>query len=391
MTSGTDQGRTIERAETFVVSHTLNPRTGPSIALSDAHAYVLVKLTDSDGRSGWGETYLVPGVVAILEAVAPVVIGRSASETRALSRDIGWASEHTYAASAMTIAVEDLRARQLGVSVAASFGGPVREQGPAVCGVRRLRRGGPSEGHLAGRRPARPRRRVQRDEVPGRALSDRRGGAAPREDPGRPARWRPPDGRRERRLHPAAGRSRWAGSSGALGFTWFEEPLRQRDGYSGYEHLRAALDIALAGGEILQSRSAAVELLGRRAVDVVQPEPVICGGIADTLWIADLAATHTIPAMPHTSNNALGIAAGLQVLACLPDPTRSPASDELFLEVGVDDNPHRAGLLATPMPFKDGWATIPSGPGLGVEIDEAYLAHHAVSHTIIDAAGARPA
>ena len=178
---------------------------------------------------------------------------------------------------------------------------------------------------------------------------------------------------------------------GALGFTWFEEPLRQRDGYSGYEHLRAALDIALAGGEILQSRSAAVELLGRRAVDVVQPEPVICGGIADTLWIADLAATHTIPAMPHTSNNALGIAAGLQVLACLPDPTRSPASDELFLEVGVDDNPHRAGLLATPMPFKDGWATVPDGPGLGVEIDEAYLAHHAVSHTVVDAAGARPA
>ena len=126
---------------------------------------------------------------------------------------------------------------------------------------------------------------------------------------------------------------------GALGFTWFEEPLRQRDGYSGYEHLRAALDIALAGGEILQSRSAAVELLGRRAVDIVQPEPVICGGIEDTLWIADLAATHTISAMPHTSNNALGIAAGLQVLACLPDPTRSPASDELMLEVGRGRQP----------------------------------------------------
>ena len=51
----------------------------------------------------------------------------------------------------------------------------------------------------------------------------------------------------------------------------------------------------------------------------------------------------------------------------------------------------RAGLLATPMPFTDGWATIPDGPGLGVEIDEAYLAHHAVAHTVIDAAGARPA
>ena len=63
----------------------------------------------------------------------------------------------------------------------------------------------------------------------------------------------------------------------------------------------------------------------------------------------------------------------------------------MLLEVGVDDNPHRAGLLAEPMPFKDGWATVPDGPGLGVEIDEEYLANHAVSHTVIDAAGARPA
>ncbi len=390
MTSGTDQGRTIERAETFVVSHTLNPRTGPSIALSNAHAYVLVKLTDSDGRSGWGETYLVPGIPAILEAVAPVVIGRSASDLRALSRDIAWSAEHTYAASALTIAVEDLRARQLGVSVAASFGGPVRDKvrlyaafGGYVEGVhpkdtwpgdvaRVLDAGFTAMKFRVGRYPIAEEapllEKIRADLPEGVLLMA--------------------DGNAGYTLPRAIEMGRILG---ALGFTWFEEPLRQRDGYSGYEHLRAALDIALAGGEILQSRSAAVELLGRRAVDVVQPEPVICGGIADTLWIADLAATHTIPAMPHTSNNALGIAAGLQVLACLPDPTRSPASDELFLEVGVDDNPHRAGLLATPMPFKDGWATVPDGPGLGVEIDEAYLAHHAVSHTVVDAAGARPA
>ena len=39
-----------ERSRRFLVSHTLNPRTGPSIALSSAHAYVLVKITDADGR-----------------------------------------------------------------------------------------------------------------------------------------------------------------------------------------------------------------------------------------------------------------------------------------------------------------------------------------------------
>jgi D-galactarolactone cycloisomerase len=388
MTSATDDGRTIERVETFVVSHTLNPRTGPSIALSSTHAYVLVKLTDTDGRSGWGETYLVPGIPAILEAVAPVVIGRSATPVRALALDIAWAAEHSYAASALTIAVEDLRARQLGVSVAASFGGPVRD---------RVRLYAAFGGYVEGVDPAETwPGDVQRVLAAGFTAMKFRVGRYPvAHEAGLLEKIRADlpdsvllmaDGNAGYTLPRAIEMGRILG---ALGFAWFEEPLRQRHGYSGYEQLRAELDIALAGGEILQSRSAAVDLLGRRAVDIVQPEPVICGGIEDTLWIADLAATHTITAMPHTSNNALGIAAGLQVLACLPDPTRSPASDELMLEVGVDDNPHRAGLLATPMPFKDGWATIPDGPGLGVEIDEAYLAHHAVSHTVIDADGAR--
>ena len=115
-------------------------------------------------------------------------------------------------------------------------------------------------------------------------------------------------------------RSRWGAILDRLGFVWFEEPVHQRGGYQGYDRLAAALDIALAGGEILDNRAAAIELLARGGVDIVQPEPVICGGIAETLWIAELAAVHSIPAMPHTSNNAIGIAAAAQILACLPDP-----------------------------------------------------------------------
>jgi len=390
MTSGTDQGRVIERVESFVVSHTLNPRTGPSIALSSAHAYVLVKITDVDGRSGWGETYLVPGIPAIIEAVAPVLIGQSAAAVRERSTDIRWSAEHPYAASALTIAIEDLRARQLGVSVAASFGGPVRE---------RVRLYAAFGGYVEGVDPA--------DTWPGdveRVVSA--GFTAMKFRVGRypvaheaalltEIRKNLPDdillmadGNAGYTLPRAIEMGRILDS---LGFVWFEEPLRQRELYAGYEHLAAALDIALAGGEILRSRSEAIQLLGRRAVDVVQPEPVICGGIAETLWIAELAAVHTIAAMPHTSNNAIGIATGLQVLGCLPDPTLSPASDELFLEYGVDDNPHRSGLLATPLPFEGGWATIPDGPGLGIEIDEAYLTRHAVETRVIDAAGARTA
>jgi D-galactarolactone cycloisomerase len=390
MPSGTDQGRAIERVESFVVRHTLNPRTGPSIALSSSHAYVLVKITDADGRSGWGETYLVPGIPAIIEAVAPELIGRSATATRELATAIRWSAEHPYAASAMTIAVEDLRARQLGVSVATSFGGPVRERvrlyaafGGYVEGVdpadtwpgdveRVLAAGFTAMKFRVGRYPVAHETALLeaiRNDLPDGVLLMA-------------------DGNAGYTMPRAIEMGRILDS---LGFTWFEEPMRQRELYAGYEHLAAALDIALAGGEIMQSRSEAIELLARRAVDVVQPEPVICGGIAETLWIAELAAVHSIAAMPHTSNNALGIAAGLQVLACLPNPTLSPASDELFLEYGVDDNPHRSGLLATPFVFKNGWAEVPDRPGLGVEIDEAYLAHHAVETRVIDATGARTA
>jgi D-galactarolactone cycloisomerase len=390
MPSGTAQGRAIERVESFVVSHTLNPRTGPSIALSNAHAYVLVKVTDADGRSGWGETYLVPGIPSIIEAVAPVLIGRSPMASRELATDIRWSAEHPYAASAMTIAVEDLRARQLSVSVAASFGGPVRD---------RVRMYAAFGGYVEGVDPAESwPRDVERVLEAGYTAMKFRVGRYPvaHEAPLLEAiRADLPDGV----LLMADGNAGFtlprAIEMGrildSLGFTWFEEPMRQRELYAGYEHLAAALDIALAGGEILQSRSEAIQLLARRALDVVQPEPVICGGIAETLWIAELAAVQSIAAMPHTSNNALGIAAGLQVLACLPNPTLSPASDELFLEYGVDDNPHRTGLLATAFRVEDGQAVVPDGPGLGVDVDEAYLRHHAVETRVVDAAGARSA
>ncbi len=388
MTTGTHQGRAIERVELFVVSHTLDPRTGPSIALSSTHAYVLVKVTDADGRAGWGETYLIPGIPSIIAAAAEVVIGRSAGEARSLSRDVRWAAEHMYAASALIVALEDLRARQLDISVAASFGGPVRDKvrlyaafGGYVEGVdpadtwpgdvaRVLEAGFTAMKFRIGRYPVAHEaalfEQIRADLPDGVDLMA--------------------DGNAGFTLPRALEMGRILDS---LGFLWFEEPMNQREGYQGYEQLAASLDIALAGGEIMQSRSEAISLLARRAVDIVQPEPVICGGIAETLWIAELAAVHSIAAMPHTSNNAIGIAAGLQALACLHDPTRSPASDQLFLEVGVDDNPHRSGLLSTSIKFEDGWAIVPDGPGLGVEVDEAYLRRHAIETRVIDGAGSR--
>jgi D-galactarolactone cycloisomerase len=165
----------------------------------------------------------------------------------------------------------------------------------------------------------------------------------------------------------------------ALDFRWLEEPLPQRGGYARYEEVAAAIDVALAGGEISQSRHAALDLMRRRAVDIIQPEPVIIGGIGETVWVADVARVHSVGCVPHTSGSIIGIAAALQALAVIPDSSTAPSTEVPFLEVGTDPNPWRDDLvIGDPLALEDGHVRIPTGPGLGIEIDEAYLRAHAV-------------
>jgi D-galactarolactone cycloisomerase len=162
-----------------------------------------------------------------------------------------------------------------------------------------------------------------------------------------------------------------------LGFLWFEEPLNQWDGYLGYERLAAEMDIALAGGEVTMSRGAAVSLIERGGVDIYQPEPVICGGVGEAIFIAELARLNGISAAPHTSGGAIGIAAAIQAIAVLRDPTRLPLHGLPLLEVGTDRSPWRLEVFGAPIPMRDGWVDVPSGPGLGFDVDEAFVRRRA--------------
>ena len=112
--------------ECSVITHRLAPRTGPSIAYSSEHAYVIVRLVDENGIVGWGETYRTPGTLQTIEAVCRAVAGREAS-LRDLIRDARWVGGGLagggFAPSAVSIALEDLRARQLGISVSELYGG----------------------------------------------------------------------------------------------------------------------------------------------------------------------------------------------------------------------------------------------------------------------------
>jgi D-galactarolactone cycloisomerase len=366
------RGARLARLEAFVLRSPIRPRRGVSIALADEHGYLLVRLEDGDGAVGWGETYLVTGAEGAIEAARPYVVGRSPDDATALLRAVRDSTEHPYVTSAISIALDDLRARRLGVPVAALHGGFGRGEVRAYAASGGYREGesfattwpGELEAALAagftslklriGRGPNSEEDPTLRDlaqhaPVGFLLLADGNGGfTAPRA-------------------------TAMGGILAGLGFGWFEEPLRQWDGYAGYERLRADLPLPLAGGEVLMGRSAARELLRRGGVDIVQPEPVICGGIGEVLFVAGLAALDGIPCVPHTSNGAIGIAAAMAAVAALPVLTTSPGEELPLLEWGLDENPWRTDIAALPSIGPAGRVTLPTGPGLGIDLDEPLI------------------
>jgi len=155
-----------------------------------------------------------------------------------------------------------------------------------------------------------------------------------------------------------------------LDFYCFEEPLPQANHYAGYAELTRSLDIAIAGGEVLDSRGSARQLIVDRAFDIIQPDANLCGGIAEVLFIAEMARLFSIQCVPHCWGGALAIAATLQVLALLPNTTWGFTSDEPMLEFDTYENPFREEIVRRPFTLDKGYVTIPTGPGLGIEINE---------------------
>jgi D-galactarolactone cycloisomerase len=154
-----------------------------------------------------------------------------------------------------------------------------------------------------------------------------------------------------------------------IGIRWYEEPLPQA-GYHGYEVLTATLDVPVAGGEMLQNRSAFKDLFDRRAVDVVQPDVSLCGGITDLLFVGQLAALYGIWCVPHSWNGPLTEAASLHVAALLPEPTLMPGREAPLVEHDTTENQFLAELAVEPFQLRDGGYDVPSVPGLGIELDQ---------------------
>jgi D-galactarolactone cycloisomerase len=368
----------IQSVETFALQWEMSQPRGPSVHTYRQRQTLIVKLTTDDGLVGWGETYLAPSVVAtIQQQFAPLLVGHRAVDHRALWASLSAASfDNAYAVSGVDIALHDLWGKALGVPIHQLYGGALRTRLPAYASMAGYFENVPPEEHWV-------EETVQLLGLGFQAMKLRVGRYPARQEVPTIARVRealPPhvklmaDGNAAYTLPDAIA---MGNELARLGLNWFEEPLPQ-GGYQGYPELRRKLSIALAGGEVVQTRAGAAELLERGALDVIQPDVSICGGIREVLFVAELAQLSAVQCIPHCWGGAISLAATLHVVSLLAEPTRLPGNQIPMIEYDVTENRFRTDLAAEPMTVdKDGCIAVPDGPGLGVTIDEDALRHYA--------------
>lgn len=153
-----------------------------------------------------------------------------------------------------------------------------------------------------------------------------------------------------------------------LGLLFIEEPLLAEN-TEGLVQISQMISTPIALGERLYSRWDFKPLLELGIVDIIQPDLSHAGGLLECRKIAAMAEVYDVAVAPHCPLGPLALAACLQLAACTPNVAIQEMSLGIHYNVGHDlltfvTNPE----VLTPA---DGFLSIPTGPGLGVAIDEA--------------------
>ena len=138
---------------------------------------------------------------------------------------------------------------------------------------------------------------------------------------------------------------------------WFEEPISP-DNKAGTAAVRATTATPIAAGESEFTRFNVRELIERQAVDVIQPDCAIIGGITEARRVAALAEAHQLELAPHCWGSAFSFMAGVAVAFASPSAA--------IIEFSAGGNPMMYDLVNETITAPGGRISAPTTPGLGV-------------------------
>ncbi|TMV08306.1 mandelate racemase/muconate lactonizing enzyme family protein [Arenibacterium halophilum] len=337
---------------------------------------VLVRIRTDDGLTGWGEAHhgRSPGAIAKLieTTLAPMIIGMDAYDTTGVWQRLykGHLATHGFGAgtciamSGIDLALWDIRGKAANLPLFKLLGGGSRRieayAGGLTLGYQEPEalideaRGYIEAGFGAlklrlGDTPARDGARVEAvrdalgDDI--EIMTDVNAAYGINDI---------------RRLMPTLDRCRVA---------WLEEPFPP---YADQSYATAATlgTTPIATGENHYTRFEFQRLLEQGAVTVLQPDLSKSGGMTELLRIAAMASARGLSIHPHSSMTALNMVASLHLLAAIDNPGYFEAD-------ATSVNPFRTELTQGALDIgQDGRIAPPEQPGLGVEVDEAFLLRH---------------
>ncbi len=147
---------------------------------------------------------------------------------------------------------------------------------------------------------------------------------------------------------------------------FIEEPC-QAQNHDVMAEIARGTFLPIATGERVFTKWGFREVLEKRAATILQPDLCHAGGITEVRLIAGMAEAYYASVAPHNPLGPISLAAGVQISASIPN----------FLcqeQVSLGE-----GYIKQPFHVRDGYLDLPTGPGLGIELDENAMAdkiHH---------------
>jgi D-galactarolactone cycloisomerase len=378
----------IKQITSHVLRYDLDHELGYSQQYYRHRSAHLVRVETDDGVIGWGECF-GPGTVALANAViveqviAPMITGMHALDREVvwhrvynMLRDHGRGGMPLQALSGIDIALWDIAGQVAGLPLNQLVGGVFREAVPVYGYGMMLQR--------VNDLPARFADEARSIQGAGFGAMKMKIGLGPKQDIELVRAVREAIGPETdlmvdaNHCYTATEAMHVGAELGELGVRWFEEPVAPED-RAGYRHLTERLAVDIAGGEAEFTRWGWRHLLEGRCLDIAQPEVCALGGITEYLKVVTLAHTHFIPVVNHVWGSAVAVAVNLHLLTSIPDLPGGAHPGAPMLEYDTTPNRFLDELLEEPLDVagqvaRSGSAAPPGGAGIGVRVNEEFLA-----------------
>ncbi|QYT04990.1 MR_MLE domain-containing protein [Trichoderma simmonsii] len=149
---------------------------------------------------------------------------------------------------------------------------------------------------------------------------------------------------------------------------FIEDPIRPEN-IDSMARVAEKMEVPIATGERYCTIYEFQAALSRRAVEYVRIDVALCGGITSAKKVAAMAEAHNVQVVPHNPLSPIGLAACLQLDACIPNFAIQEYSTGFEGGIFSSTAQHLGANVVDYVPeVKDGFVEIPSGPGLGINL-----------------------